>query len=93
MNIKVDRKIKIEIIKVMNKVTVEEIKQNLDIWLQKAEMGEELQVVINEKVMLELKPINKVEEKQRPYGLCKGEFVVPKEFDDPLPKEILADFE
>lgn len=29
----------------------------------------------------------------RPIGLAKGEFVVPDDFDDPLPEEILADFE
>ncbi|MFZ4658502.1 MAG: prevent-host-death protein [Caldilineaceae bacterium] len=29
----------------------------------------------------------------RPYGLCAGEFVVPDDFDDPLPVEILKQFE
>lgn len=29
----------------------------------------------------------------RPYGLCVGEFVVPDDFDDPLPVEILKQFE
>ena len=29
----------------------------------------------------------------RPFGLCAGEFVVPDEFDVPLPDAILADFE
>ena len=28
----------------------------------------------------------------RPYGLAKGEFVVPDDFDDPLPEDILRDF-
>jgi hypothetical protein len=28
----------------------------------------------------------------RPYGLCKGEFKVPDDFNDPLPPEILKDF-
>lgn len=31
--------------------------------------------------------------RQRPFGLAKGEFVVPDDFDAPLPKEVLADFE
>jgi len=30
---------------------------------------------------------------KRPYGLCRGEFVVPDDFDAPLPEEILQDFE
>jgi hypothetical protein len=30
---------------------------------------------------------------KRPYGLAKGEFVVPTDFDDPLPDDIQAYFE
>ena len=33
------------------------------------------------------------ENKQRPIGLAKGEFVVPEDFNDPLPDEILDLFE
>lgn len=29
----------------------------------------------------------------RPFGLSKGEFIVPEDFDAPLPEEVLADFE
>lgn len=29
----------------------------------------------------------------RPFGLCAGEFVVPDDFDAPLPDEILKAFE
>lgn len=29
----------------------------------------------------------------RPFGLAAGEFVVPDDFDAPLPDEVLADFE
>ena len=29
----------------------------------------------------------------RPFGLCAGEFVVPDDFDAPLPEDILRDFE
>jgi len=30
---------------------------------------------------------------RRPFGLARGEFVVPDDFDDPLPDEVLVDFE
>ena len=30
---------------------------------------------------------------KRPYGLCAGEFSVPADFNDPLPDEILEEFE
>ncbi|MFN8492337.1 MAG: hypothetical protein U0350_32350 [Caldilineaceae bacterium] len=29
----------------------------------------------------------------RPFGLCAGEFTVPEDFNEPLPDEILAEFE
>lgn len=32
-------------------------------------------------------------ESQRPFGLCKGEFRVPDDFDAPLPEYILKEFE
>ena len=31
--------------------------------------------------------------KLRPFGLCAGEFIVPEDFDAPLPEEILNAFE
>ncbi|MFN9173258.1 MAG: DUF2281 domain-containing protein [Synechocystis sp.] len=35
----------------------------------------------------------KEQQTPRPYALCQGEFTVPADFDDPLPDEILQDFE
>ena len=29
----------------------------------------------------------------RPFGLCAGEFIVPDDFDDPLPEDIIKEFE
>ena len=34
-----------------------------------------------------------VSSKARPIGLAKGEFVVPDDFDEPLPEDVLAEFE
>jgi hypothetical protein len=33
------------------------------------------------------------DESLRPFGLCAGEFVVPDDFDAPLPEDTLALFE
>jgi hypothetical protein len=30
---------------------------------------------------------------KRPYGLAKGDFSVPDDFDAPLPDDVVADFE
>lgn len=40
----------------------------------------------------EVEELNRKVEK-RPYGLCKGEFEVPEDFDKELPHDIIADFE
>lgn len=29
----------------------------------------------------------------RPFGLSRGEFIVPEDFDAPLPEDVLVDFE
>jgi len=29
----------------------------------------------------------------RPFGLCAGEFVLPDDFDNPLPDDLLSSFE
>jgi hypothetical protein len=31
--------------------------------------------------------------KLRPYGLCAGDFTLPDDFNEPLPEEILRQFE
>ena len=38
-------------------------------------------------------PLRRDEMRARPYGLCAGDFVVPDDFDAPLPDHILAEFE
>ena len=40
-----------------------------------------------------LHPVGFETSKVRPYGLCKGEFRVPDDFDDPLPENIIQEFE
>jgi hypothetical protein len=37
-------------------------------------------------------PDVKTREPERPIGPAKGKFVVPDDFNDPLPEEILRDF-
>jgi len=41
----------------------------------------------------ELRHIGKKSGEPRPFGLCKGEFHVPDDFDAPLPEHILDAFE
>jgi hypothetical protein len=43
--------------------------------------------------MAEIKPITSTTKLLRPFGLCAGEFTVPKDFDAPLPQSIIEAFE
>jgi len=44
------------------------------------------------KVIVSL-PDEEVINSARPFGLCKGEFHVPDDFDAPLPENIVKEFE
>ena len=40
-----------------------------------------------------LQPASQPAGTPRPFGLAKGQFVVPADFNDPLSEEVLRDFE
>jgi hypothetical protein len=44
-------------------------------------------------VIVSLPDAENMVESLRPFGLCKGEFQVPDDFDAPLPEYILKEFE
>lgn len=40
-----------------------------------------------------LQPGSPAQAAQRPYGLARGDFRVPADFNSPLPEQVLRDFE
>lgn len=54
--------------------------------------GEVLVLTDRDRPVAEIRPIERVL-RPRPFGLAAGTFVVPDDFDEPLPEEILRDFE
>jgi antitoxin (DNA-binding transcriptional repressor) of toxin-antitoxin stability system len=54
--------------------------------------GETIVVYREEHPLAEMRPVAETET-LRPAGLAAGEFVVPDDFDDPLPDELLDAFE
>jgi antitoxin (DNA-binding transcriptional repressor) of toxin-antitoxin stability system len=74
-------------------VSVEEIERDLLAYLHLVENGETLVILKMGKPVAELRPIFSSPMKLRPFGLCAGEFTVPEDFDDPLPEEIIQEFE
>ena len=77
----------------MTQVNLEDIQQDLSTYLQRVEAGETLVIIRAGKPVAEVKPVAARIETLRPFGLCAGEFTVPDDFDDPLPDEVLRQFE
>lgn len=77
----------------MTTFTVQEIQHDPRNFLRRLKAGEELVVVEGERVLAQVHPLARAIGATRPYGLCAGQFVVPADFDQPLPSDILEDFE
>jgi len=82
----------------MIQISVEEMKRDLPAFLHRVETGETLVLIKSGKPVAEIKPIisssiNSPSMQLRPFGLCAGEFIVPDDFNAPLPENILAEFE
>ena len=76
-----------------NQLSIDDIKHNLPAFLQRIEAGEKFVISKAGIPLVEIKPIGFDSCVQRPFGLCKGEFTVPDDFDDPLPENIIQEFE
>ena len=76
-------------------ISVDEIKRDLPAFLQRVETGETLVLIKSGKPVAEIKPIIAKPHSTplRPFGLCAGEFIVPDDFNAPLPENILAEFD
>ena len=76
----------------MLNVTIDEIQRDPLKYLHQVEAGETLIIVISETPIAELRPMAS-RKQPRPFGLCSGEFIVPDDFDAPLPEYLLSAFE
>lgn len=74
-------------------ISVEEMQRDLRTYLHRVEAGETITITQAEQPVAEIKPPTSNEKPLRPFGLYAGEFVVPDDFDDPLPEDILKGFE
>ena len=73
-------------------VSVEEVKRDPDGVIHRVMEGETVVLTDRDRPIAEIRPIERVQ-RPRPFGLAAGTFVVPDDFDDPLPEDILRDFE
>jgi len=68
-------------------VNVHEAKTHLSKLLERVALGEEVVIAKAGKPVAKLVPIDR-KPTRRSLGSAKGEFVVPDDFNDPLPREI-----
>jgi prevent-host-death family protein len=77
---------------VMTEVNVHEAKTQLSRLLDQAMAGEEVIIMRSGRRLVRLTPVETAPVR-RVLGTAKGDFVVPDNFDDPLPEDVLAEFE
>jgi prevent-host-death family protein len=73
-------------------VNVHEAKTHLSRLLEQALAGEDVVIKRSGRPLVRLIPVESAPF-QRRLGTAKGEFVVPDDFDAPLPDDILDEFE
>lgn len=76
----------------MEQVNIHQAKTHLSHLLNRAIAGEDIVIAKAGKPMVRLVPVAEPVE-DRVLGIDEGLFVVPDDFNDPLPDEILAAFE
>jgi antitoxin (DNA-binding transcriptional repressor) of toxin-antitoxin stability system len=77
----------------MSTISSQELHDRTAEVLDRIAAGETLTVMRDGRAVGEFRPVQPKRTTPRPSGLAKGQFVVPDDFDAPLPEEILRDFE
>jgi len=78
----------------MASVTVDELARDPLALLGRAEAGETIVVTRVDKPIAEIRPIVEAHDSSPPpFGLAKGDFVVPDDLNAPLPDDLLDAFE
>ena len=77
----------------MSTISLDELARNSAAVLDRVQAGEPMLVVREGKPVAELRPLPVAASSARPFGLCRGQFSVPDEFDSPLPQHVQRRFE
>lgn len=76
----------------MLRIDIIEAENDLLRYLERVENGETIIVCRRDVPIAEIRPISKLPRKPRPVGIDRG-MTVPSSFYDPLPDELLDEFE
>ncbi|MFA6108459.1 MAG: type II toxin-antitoxin system Phd/YefM family antitoxin [Candidatus Latescibacterota bacterium] len=77
----------------MIKLNIHEAKTHLSRYLGRLAKGEVIVLCKRNTPIAEIRGLLPERLEPRPIGLAKGKVVVPPEFNDPLPEDVLAAFE
>lgn len=77
----------------MTTIDIQDLSPQLAELLQNLAAGETIIITRANQPLAELKTLRTDSRALRPWGLAKGEFRVPDDFNDPLPDELLRDFD
>ena len=77
----------------MSLVDVCDLEHDFIVYMNRVDEGESFIVTRNKKPVAQFGQITLPQGPLHPIGLCKGEFVVPEDFDAPLPEDILREYE
>lgn len=77
----------------METVNIHQAKTNLSRLLARVELGEEIVIANRGLPVAKLVPFHPVSNRRESLGRDQGHFIVPEDFNAPLPEEILAAFE
>lgn len=77
----------------METINIHQAKTNLSRLLSRVELGEEI-IISNRGIpVAKLVPFRTSSNRQASLGLDRGRFIVPEDFNAPMPEEVLAAFE
>ena len=79
----------------MSTVSLQDFQRDPLALLSRVEAGESLLVTRGDQPVAMLQPVasGHTAAAPRPFGLAAGEFLVPADFDAPLPEDMVRDFE
>jgi len=75
------------------RINISEAKAHLSKYLRRVKKGETIILCERNVPFAEIGPIKPESQQLRPIGLDKGRFIVPENFNDPLPDWLLDGFE
>lgn len=77
----------------MVQISLEQFANDPQGLLARIAAGEPFVVTSGSRPVAEVRPLGDQQSHKRPIGLCEGMFVVPDDFNEPLPAEVLRGFE